>query len=87
MRIKVGITIHHSKALFSRAFTARNLIYFIKGTICNLQYINSSAIPDCLNNSRYGSFLCPHNSRLRQNIHGYKQKECHNSNHVIRIME
>ena len=33
-----------------------------------------SAIPDCLDDSRCDSFLCPHNSRLCQNISREKQQ-------------
>ena len=63
MRIKVGIAKFQSTKLYSRAFTTHYfLFYFIKGTLCNsgkkIQHMDTSAIPDCLFNLRWGKHVC-----------------------------
>jgi len=56
MRVKVGIAIYQSNALFKGYRCPSINFNFINGTLCNLQkkvqHINSSTIPDRLDNSR-----------------------------------
>ena len=65
MRIRVGIAIYQLIALFKSFYRP---LKFCNFTLCNLQkkiqHMGSSPIPDCLDNSRCGSFLCLHNFRL-----------------------
>jgi len=75
MRIKVGIAICQSKALFkSYCHPPYNFNFILrdtlKFTLKKFQLINGSTIQDRLDDSRCGSFLCLCSSRLCQNLHG-----------------
>ena len=63
MRIKVGIAMYQSKALFKGFCHPSSNLNFIKGKLHNqkkkIQRMNSPAISNCLGDSRCDSFLCP----------------------------
>ena len=79
-RIKTGMAIHQSNALFKGYCQTSTIFNFIKGSLSNLQkkiqHINGSTIPDCLDDFGCSSFFIIiflynlRNYRICQNLHG-----------------
>ena len=61
MRIKVGIAVYQSKALFQYCGCPSQKFNFMKGVLCNLQktvqHIYSRAMADCLDDIDAGYFI------------------------------
>ena len=78
MKTEVGIALYQLNALFKGFYRPFQNFNFIKGTLHNkqkkVQHMNRPTVPDCLDNSRCGSFFwCLCNSRFHQNISREKQ--------------